>query len=68
MLTQEYSEVEIKMEEKKDKNIKEDLQSADEARKEFAKNSKEILDLAAKHNKRDLGNQAIGIKQCDGRI
>ena len=34
-------------------------QSADEARKEFAKNSKEILDLAAKHNKRDLGNQAI---------
>jgi|TARA_R110000824_G_scaffold44389_1_gene129143 HK97 family phage major capsid protein len=34
-------------------------QSADEARKEFAKNSKEILDLAAKHNLRDLGNQAI---------
>lgn len=34
-------------------------QSVDEARKEFAKNSKEILDLATKHNKRDLGNQAI---------
>ena len=34
-------------------------QTVDEARKEFAKNSKEILDLAAKHNKRDLGHQAI---------
>jgi HK97 family phage major capsid protein len=34
-------------------------QSVDEARKEFAKNSKEILDLATKHNKRDLADQAI---------
>ena len=34
-------------------------QIVDEAKKEFKKNSKEILDLAAKHNKRDLGHQAI---------
>jgi len=53
--------VKIKMEEKKEINLDEvRSQSADDARKEMAKNSKEILDLAAKHNKRDLGNQAIG--------
>ena len=53
--------VEIKMEERKEINLDEvRSQSADDARKEMAKNSKEILDLAAKHNKRDLGNQAIG--------
>ena len=34
-------------------------QSVDEARKEFQKNSKEIIDLGVRHNKRDLANQAI---------
>ena len=34
-------------------------QSADEARKEILKNSKEIIDLGVRHNKRDLANQAI---------
>lgn len=55
-------QVTLKMEnEKQEVNLDEVRSiSADEARKEFAKNSKEILDLAAKHNKRDLGNQAIG--------
>jgi len=55
-------QVTLKMEnEKQEINLDEVRSiSADEARKEFAKNSKEILDLAAKHNKRDLGNQAIG--------
>ena len=33
--------------------------SVDEARKEFQKNSKEIIDLGVRHNKRDLANQAI---------
>ena len=31
-----------------------------EAKAEFQKNSKKIIDLAAKHNKRDLGHEAIG--------
>ena len=34
-------------------------QSVDEARKEFQRNSKEIIDLGVRHNKRDLANQAI---------
>ena len=34
-------------------------QSADEAKAEFKRNSKEIIDLAVKHNKRDLAHQAI---------
>ena len=54
------TKVKIMENEKQEINLDEvRSQSADEARKEFAKNSKEILDLAAKHNKRDLGNQAI---------
>ena len=54
------TKVKIMENEKQEINLDEvRSQSADEARKEFARNSKEILDLAAKHNKRDLGNQAI---------
>ena len=34
-------------------------QSVKEAKAEFKRNSKEILDLAAKHNKRDLADKAI---------
>ena len=34
-------------------------QSADEAKAEFKRNSKEIIDLAVKHNKRDLADKAI---------
>ena len=34
-------------------------QSAAEAKAEFVKNSKEIMDLAAKHNRRDLADKAI---------
>jgi|TARA_R100000084_G_scaffold105104_2_gene62235 HK97 family phage major capsid protein/HK97 family phage prohead protease len=34
-------------------------QSVNEAKKEFQKNSKEIIDLGVRHNKRDLANQAI---------
>jgi HK97 family phage major capsid protein/HK97 family phage prohead protease len=34
-------------------------QTIDEARAEFKRNSKEILDLAVKHNKRDLADKAI---------
>jgi len=33
--------------------------SVEEAKAEFKRNSKEILDLAAKHNKRDLADKAI---------
>ena len=34
-------------------------QTIDEAKAEFKRNSKEILDLAARHNKRDLADKAI---------
>ncbi len=34
-------------------------QSAEEAKSEFKRNSKEIIDLAVKHNKRDLADKAI---------
>ena len=34
-------------------------QSAEEAKAEFKRNSKEIIDLAVKHNKRDLADKAI---------
>ena len=53
---------EIKMSEEKrqDIDVKEVKSIAvEEAKKEFTRNSKEILDLAAKHDKRDLGHQAI---------
>ena len=53
------TKVEI-MDEKKEINLDEvRSQSVDEARKEFQKNSKEIIDLGVRHNKRDLANQAI---------
>ena len=34
-------------------------QSVDAAKKEFQRNSKEIIDLGVRHNKRDLAHQAI---------
>ena len=52
----------VKMMENEKKEINLDevrTQSVDEARKEFQKNSKEIIDLGVRHNKRDLANQAI---------
>ena len=59
--TKTQSQVKIKMEnEKQEINLDEvRSQTADEVRKEMAKNSKEIIDLAARHNKRDLADQAI---------
>jgi HK97 family phage major capsid protein/HK97 family phage prohead protease len=52
--------VEIMENEKKEINLDEvRTQSVDEARKEFQRNSKEIIDLGVRHNKRDLANQAI---------
>ena len=55
------TKVKIMENEKQEINLDEvRSQSADDARKEMAKNSKEILDLAAKHNKRDLAHKAIG--------
>ena len=54
------TKVKIMENEKKEINLDEvRTQSADEARKEFQKNSKEIIDLGVRHNKRDLANQAI---------
>ena len=62
--TKHNIKVKLMNEEKKEINLDEiRSQSADDARKEMARNSKEILDLAAKHNKRDLGNQAIANSQ-----
>ena len=55
------TKVKIMENEKQEINLDEvRSQSADAAKKEMAKNSKEILDLAAKHNKRDLAHKAIG--------
>ncbi len=51
---------EITMSENKDINIEEvRTQTVDEAKAEFKRNSKEIIDLAARHNKRDLADKAI---------
>jgi HK97 family phage major capsid protein len=48
------------MENEKEINLDEvRTQSVEDARKEFQKNSKEIIDLGVRHNKRDLANQAI---------
>ena len=51
----------IKMtEEKKDINLDEvRSKTLEEAKAEFKRNSKEIIDLAVKHNKRDLADNAI---------
>jgi HK97 family phage major capsid protein len=52
---------EIKMSENKDINIDEvRTQTVDEAKAEFKRNSKEIMDLACLHNKRELAHKAIG--------
>ena len=52
--------VKIMENEKQEINLDEvRTQSVEEARKEFQKNSKEIIDLGVRHNKRDLANQAI---------
>ena len=52
--------VKIMKNEKQEINLDEvRTQSVEEARKEFQKNSKEIIDLGVRHNKRDLANQAI---------
>ena len=48
-------------EKKQDINLDEvRTQTIDEAKAEFKRNSKEIIDLAARHNKRDLADKAIG--------
>ena len=39
--------------------MKLESQTVAEAKAEFKRNSKEILDLAVKHNKRDLADKAI---------
>ena len=47
-------------EKKQDINLEEvRTQTIDEAKAEFKRNSKEIIDLAARHNKRDLADKAI---------
>jgi len=47
-------------EKKQDINLDEvRTQTIDEAKAEFKRNSKEIIDLAARHNKRDLADKAI---------
>jgi len=52
--------VQIMENEKQEINLDEvRSESAEAAKKEFARNSKEIIDLAVKHNKRDLAHQAI---------
>ena len=54
------TKVNIMTNEKQEINLDEvKNKSVDEARKEFQKNSKEIIDLGVRHNKRDLANQAI---------
>lgn len=55
--------IEVKLmenEKKQDINLDEvRTQTIDEAKAEFKRNSKEIIDLAVKHNKRDLADKAI---------
>ena len=54
------TKVEIMENEKQEINLDEvRSQSVAEARAEFKRDSKEIIDLAARHNKRDLANKAI---------
>ncbi len=56
----EKARVQIMDNEKKEINLDEvRSESAEAAKKEFARNSKEIIDLAVTHNKRDLAHQAI---------
>ena len=55
--------IEVKLmenEKKQDINLDEvRTQTVEEAKAEFKRNSKEIIDLAARHNKRDLADKAI---------
>ena len=54
------TKVEIMENEKQEINLDEvRSQSVAEAKNEFRKNSKDIIDLAVKHNKRDLADKAI---------
>ena len=56
----EKAKVTIMSNEKQEINLDEvRSESAEAAKKEFARNSKEIIDLAVKHNKRDLAHKAI---------
>ena len=56
----EKARIEIMEKDNKEINLDEvRSESAEAAKKEFARNSKEILDLAVKHNKRDLAHKAI---------
>ena len=56
----EKARIEIMEKDNKEINLDEvRSESAEAAKKEFARNSKEIIDLAVKHNKRDLAHQAI---------
>ena len=60
--SEQNEKVKIEMSEEKSQEINLDevrAQSAEQAKAEFKRNSKEILDLAVKHDKRDLADQAI---------
>ena len=57
---QTINNIEVITMENKDINLDEvRTQTIDEAKAEFKRNSKEIIDLAARHNKRDLADKAI---------
>ena len=57
---QTINNIEVITMENKDINLEEvRTQTIDEAKAEFKRNSKEIIDLAARHNKRDLADKAI---------
>ena len=57
---QNTNNIEVITMENKDINLDEvRTQTIDEAKAEFKRNSKEIIDLAARHNKRDLADKAI---------
>ena len=57
---QNIKNIEVITMENKDINLDEvRAQTIDEAKAEFKRNSKEIIDLAARHNKRDLADKAI---------
>ena len=57
---QNINNIEVITMENKDINLDEvRTQTIDEAKAEFKRNSKEIIDLAARHNKRDLADKAI---------
>ena len=57
---QNTNNIEVITMENKDINLDEvRSQTIDEAKAEFKRNSKEIIDLAARHNKRDLADKAI---------